>query len=109
MAGVEADAVSDVYGLAKTLKSLLEASGDADRRERGKEKWMRHRIDRRWQRVYRACTEKNPEKRVPDMRSMASLLEYAEGKWRKKNWERVLLEGKVTILENIWKSCNKKP
>ena len=109
MAGVEADAVSDVYGLAKTLKSLLEASGDADRRERGKEKWMRHRIDRRWQCVYRACTEKNPEKRVPDMRSMASLLEYAEGKRRKKNWERVLLEGKVTILENIWKSCNKKP
>ncbi len=112
LAGVEADAGSDVYGLAKTLESLLGASGTVDK-EKGKEKWKgkwtRHRSDRRWQRVYRACTEKNLEKRVPDMRSMASLLEYAEGKRRKKNWERVLLGGKVTILENIWKSCSKKP
>lgn len=75
----------DVYGLGQTLRAM---AGNGCGGRLGK--------------VIERCTEKRPEKRLPDMRYAAELLSVCCGKGRFSDIQRAVLQGKILVQKNIW-------
>lgn len=115
----------DVYGLGRTLESLLGAGGI--RRRAGRGVWkgvgrrglpdIRKRAERgsltgrsRLLRVLAACTREAPQERLPDMQSVALALAGAEKGFRtgRGSWEAGLLKGSLQVGRNIWKTGCKR-
>lgn len=94
----------DVYGLGRTLESLL--GGGKGRKGVWRAIWK----GRRLRRVIAACTKEKPQERLPDMKSAALALSRAEKGFRarRKGWEDELLRGRLQVQENIWKTSRKK-
>lgn len=113
LAGAVLNESCDVYGLGKTLLYALDRGKHTEKRKDG----CAERLDR----LLQACTRQEPERRFPDMRSVCRALaglagEYTGGMEAQKrkmcgcrpgargDWEAMLLEGKLSVRKNIWKS-----
>lgn len=112
LAGAVPDESCDVYGLGKTLAYALGGKEHTENRKGG----CGEKLDR----LLRACTRQEPERRFPDMRSVSRALaglacEYSGDEAQKRklcghrpgdlgDWEAMLLEGNLSVRKNIWKS-----
>lgn len=91
----------DVYGLGRTLEEMLGKGAFPGKRRKGgrkKEEIRKRDLDE----LLRACTRREPARRIADMRTlMAAFAELQEGsriRWRKE----------VSCRKNLWESMYKR-